>query len=77
MIPLRAPDLEWLSDSDIECLTAAIEAYDNLSFHELTALSHDDAWQSADHDDFISLEAIVRSIGNPHQLLEHLKNPHP
>jgi uncharacterized phage-associated protein len=77
VIPLRNPDLEWLSDSDIECLTEAIDAYDTLSFHDLTALSHDEAWQSADPDDFISLEAIVRSVGNPNQLLKHLKNLHP
>lgn len=77
VIPLRAPDLEWLSDSDIECLTEAIEDYDNLSFNDLTTLSHDDAWQSADQDDFISLEALAHSVGNPNQLLEHLKNPHP
>lgn len=77
MIPLHSPDLEWLSDSDVECLTEAIDAYDNLSFNQLTDLSHEDAWQSADQDDFISLEAIVRSVGNPNQLLEHLKNPHP
>ncbi len=77
VIPLRSPDLEWLSDSDVECLTEAIDVYDHLSFNQLTELSHDDAWQSADQDDFISLEAIVRSVGNSNQLLEHLKDPHP
>lgn len=77
VIPLRSPDLEWLSDSDVECLTEALSVYDNLSFNQLTDLSHDDAWQSADQDDFISLEALVSSVGNPNQLLEHLNNPHP
>ena len=72
--PLRPPDLEWLSDSDLECLDAAIAQYDGYDFSKLTQLSHDDAWCSADENDFISLEAIVQSIGNPEGLLEHYFN---
>ncbi len=75
--PLRAPDLEWLSDSDIECLDDALERYDPCTFGELTALSHDDAWDSADDNDFISLDAVIDSIGNPDGLSKHLANPQP
>ena len=77
VIPLRQPDLEWLSDSDIECLDESIRKYDNCGFKQLTDISHDAAWKSADQNEEISLEVIVQTIGNPHNLLQHLMNPHP
>lgn len=77
VVPLRSADLEWLSDSDIECLDSAIQQYDKFDFGRLTALSHDEAWKSANEDDEISIEAIVKTIGNPSGLLEHLQNPYP
>jgi uncharacterized phage-associated protein len=75
--PLREANLEWLSDSDIECLDESIHQYDHLSFAQLTALSHDAAWESADENDSISLEAIVQRLGNPSGLLEYLQDPNP
>ena len=75
--PLRSSNIEWLSDSELECLDQSICEYDKYSFPELTKLSHDDAWLSADENDAISVEAIVQSIGNPNHLLEHLQDPHP
>jgi uncharacterized phage-associated protein len=77
IVPLRQPDLEWLSDSDIECLDEAIAEYDRYSFEHLTRLSQGDAWKCADENDQISLEAIVAQLGNPAGLLEHLSDPHP
>ena len=75
--PLRDPNLEWLSDSDIECLDQSIKENDSLSFGVLTQKSHDDAWDSADENDFISIESIIKSIGNPDGLLDYLADPHP
>ena len=75
--PQRDPDFEWLSESEIECLNEAIQSYDQYSFGQLTSMSHDAAWQSADENDFISLEAIVHRLGDPNYLLEHLTNSHP
>lgn len=75
--PLRGPDLEWLSDSDLECLDWSIQQYDSYSFRCLAALSHDKAWEAADENDFISIENIIDSLGSPEGLLEHLQDPHP
>lgn len=75
--PNRTPNLDWLSDSDIECIDEAIELYDLKSFGELTKLSHDDAWLAADRNDAISLESLVQSLGNPDDLLAHLREPSP
>ncbi len=74
---LRAPDLEWLSDSDILCLDEAIERYDKFSYGELSQKSHGLAWKSANENNEISIEAIVNEINNPPGLLEYLRNPAP
>jgi uncharacterized phage-associated protein len=74
---LRPPDLEWLSESHTECLDEALEKYDHLDFATLSRLSHQGAWQSADLNDSISLEAILRQLGNPTDLIEYLLDPHP
>lgn len=75
--PLRDANLEIFSDSDIECLNAAIDKYGYLSFSELKKLSHDKAYDSADDNDFISLEQFISSFPNCSPLYEHLKDPHP
>lgn len=74
---LAEPDLDELSESDLLCLDEAIAEYGNKSFAELTRLSHDAAWKSADENDFISVEALAKSLQNPEALLEQIWNPHP
>jgi len=70
----RDPDLSLLSPSDLECLREAIGEYGAMPFNELRAISHRDrAYQAADENDFISLEAIVRSLPEGDELLEYLE----
>lgn len=71
--PLKEPELDLLSDSDIECLNEAIKEYGHLSFGKLKNLSHDEAFKSADQDDFISLEAITGTLEDGDLLLKHLQ----
>jgi len=75
--PLRHPNLEWLSDSEMTCLQHAIDRWGAASFAELTHISHDTAWLSVDENDEIGLDAIVTAVGAPVGLLEHLTDPHP
>ena len=71
---LRAPDLDQLSESDRECLDTAIREYGHLEFNTLKEKSHDQAFLSADQNDFIPIEAIVSSLPEPDLLLDYLKN---
>ncbi|CUR35339.1 conserved hypothetical protein [Planktothrix tepida PCC 9214] len=48
-----------------------------MSFAELTELSHDRAWESADENDIINVEDMIKTFDNSVELLEHLQNPHP
>ena len=75
--PFREADLDFLSDSDLECLDEAIRQYGSLSFKELTNRSHDAAWHSANENDLIEIEQIIATFPNPQSLLEHLKDPYP
>lgn len=75
--PLRPADQGWFSRSDLICMDESLRLYDKFSFPELTHKSHDSAWHAADVDDFIPVEAIVKRVGSPDGLLEHLVDPHP
>ncbi len=45
--PLQEVNLDYLSETDIECLKEAIEENKNLSFKELTEKSHDYAYNNS------------------------------
>lgn len=82
VIPLRKPDLDELSDSDIECLDVAIELYGNAPFWKKTQDSHDKAWEEAweNRKDRLSspmsVESIVHLLEDAEDLLEHLETLH-
>jgi uncharacterized phage-associated protein len=73
IIPLRDPNLEMLSSSEIECLDSAIARYASMSFGQLRRLSHSDpAFKAADENDFIPLEAFVKSVPDGERLWAYL-----
>ncbi len=75
IVPHRKANLDFLSESDIECLDVAIKKYGRMSFGQLRKISHDEeAFQSADRNEFISLKAIVRSLPDSDQLWDYIKN---
>lgn len=75
--PYRDADIDQFSDSDLECLDYAIEKYGDKTFGELTYLSHDDAWNTTDENEFIDIEQIVATFSDASDLLEHLNDPYP
>lgn len=73
--PLREPNLDLLSETDIECLDESIERISPLPFPVLKRLSHqDEAFKQSDENDTISLEAIVRSLPDGDLLLDYLQS---
>lgn len=69
----RQPELRQLSESEIECLTDSIAEYGRKTFGELTTLSHDAAWNSADENEPISIEEIAKTLPNSELLIAHLR----
>jgi uncharacterized phage-associated protein len=71
----RKANCDLLSESDIECLDAAIEKYGHLSFGQLKRISHnDDAWKRSDQNDFIQLETIAKTLPDGDLLVDYLRN---
>lgn len=74
VVPFRDADLAMLSESERECLDESIQENGNLSFNGLKHKSHDAAFDSADENDFISVEAIAATLKDSELLVEHLRN---
>ncbi len=75
IVPNRTPELDLLSESDIESLNKAIEQYGKMSFGELRDISHkDEAFRAVDEKDIMSLELIAQSLPNGDEVLEYLRN---
>jgi uncharacterized phage-associated protein len=74
VFPFRDANLAMLSESDRECLDEAIAENGNLPFHGLKKKSHDAAFDSADENDFISIEAIAATLQDSDLIIEHLRN---
>jgi uncharacterized phage-associated protein len=64
IIPRRDADLEFFSKTDTECLSRAISEIQNLSFGELKDKSHDAAYEGADPNGEIPIEAIAAMLSN-------------
>lgn len=59
---LHKPDMDYLSESDVECLDNSINRYGALGFKELTDISHDVAWNNAKGDHTISYKDMLREV---------------
>jgi uncharacterized phage-associated protein len=68
--PKRDANGEFFSKTDIECLDRAIREIGGLSFNELKNLTHDAAYESADSNGEMSLEAIVRTLPEGEMILD-------
>ncbi len=63
--PLKEANLDYLSESDIECLTESLEENKDLSFAALTEKSHDDAYNKANWAiDYIDMAKTVGADEN-------------
>lgn len=61
---LAAPDMDELSETDVECLEYAVDLCRDKSFDELTRLSHGIAWSATARDRAISVKDILREAGD-------------
>lgn len=74
-IPILDPDLNSLSESDIECLDESINENGHLGFEALKSKSHDTAYYLAFDNDvhFMSLEDIAKDEGADDQLINYIR----
>ncbi len=78
--PRRKPNLELLSESDIECLDICLVLYGNAPFWKRHADSTDDAYKKAWQERGsagsarMPVESIAGILENPKELIDHLEN---
>ena len=75
LIPKRSAKIEYLSETDKECLDMAIEENKNLSFNQLKEKSHDKAFKHTENEnDEIYVDLIAESLDNSDMVKEFIKN---
>lgn len=74
IIPLRSPDLNCLSKSDMNCLNQAIDELQHLSFSRQKNITHDAAYNATAKNAPISVEAIASTFADGGQLIDYLKH---
>lgn len=67
------PDMDELSESDIECLDAAIEKCRPLDFAQLTNMSHGLAWSLSNNGEEISIDNILREAGEDEGYIDYIR----
>lgn len=72
--PKKKADLDYLSGTDIECLDNAIALCKDMTFSQLTDLSHDLAWNNTKKDRAISVKDILREAGDDEEYAEYISS---
>ena len=72
IIALSDVNMDYLSESDVECLDEAITKCKDLSFDELTRLSHDYAWANTTLNGKISVKDILCEMGDDEEYIEYV-----
>lgn len=73
--PLRDEDISYLSASDVQELTDAVNKYNDVNFEEMTQLSHGSAWEKTwnnPSNDEISVEDILRECNADENYIQYI-----
>ena len=70
--PVAEADMDYLSESEIECLDNAISKCKDKSFDELTQMSHDAAWSNTQRDRMMSFADIVMEAGDTEEYANYI-----
>jgi uncharacterized phage-associated protein len=68
-------NLDYLSESDINCIDNAIELLKDKSFDDITKLSHDEAWRVAyeDYDNTINPINMATCAGANFEMIKYIR----
>lgn len=71
---LEAPDMDFLSESEMRCIDESVRENKGLSFNALTEKSHDEAWNQTAQDREISPVAIARAGGADSHMVKYIEH---
>lgn len=72
VFPRIDPDLDEISESEMECLSESMSENKSLSFNELKEKSHDAAYKKARKDDKISFIDIAKVAGANDDMISYM-----
>lgn len=70
---LLDPDMDYLSQSEVEALDESIDENQKLNFGDLTNKSHDEAWGKANKNDDIDIIEMARSGRADEDMVYYIK----
>lgn len=70
----KQANLDYLSESDLECLNQSISMCKDMNFEQLTSLSHGLAWENTAKDRTISFADILREEGDTEGYIDYVTN---
>ncbi len=72
--PLREPNMEMLSRTDVECLANALQKYGTRDFGVLSRISHrETAWANAPENGPMDYEHMIEQGPNQEEIIQNLK----
>ena len=74
LVPNKKSNMDYLSESDVECLDFAIDKCKDKSFAELTEMSHDIAWSNTKRDRTMSVKDILREINDSEEYASYISD---
>lgn len=78
LLPKREPDLNYLSNSEIDALTQSIDENKSLTFGQLMRKSHDEAWDEANRrnngSNIISPVTMAKVLNADPAMLEYIED---
>jgi hypothetical protein len=79
LVAKRAPDMDWFSGSDIECLEAAVEHCSNMDFDDLKETTHQEAaWVAAPMNGEMDFALFLdEDVQNREALIEYITDTAP
>lgn len=72
--PNKKADMDYLSETDVECLNRAILKCKDKTFNELVDMSHDMAWNNTRKDREMSVKDILRENGESEEYAEYISS---
>lgn len=72
VVTKRAPNLDFLSEAEIECLNDAMRKHGFKSYKQLSNETHDSAWSSVALNGAIPFREIVKTLPNADELQSFL-----
>jgi len=70
--PERKCNMDFLSESEVECIGQTIAEYGSKSFGELTDITHDKAWEETDENQTMAMDSIVKTLPNAPEVANYL-----